>query len=401
MEDQNYDRMADEAENIDNEWGKREYPEEVKTQSGTSNVVRFLDGSNSFRKYAQSWFLCDDDTIKGFIVENDSEGRSILSKILGDPDPGAYYRGGYLESRKGQFGKVNVHQAKDPELFKRLTEYWNPAYNGTGNCRPSVEYIYNVLHRNPQQDENGRTFVWCDESKHTKLMRLKKKAFTAIKMVRDNCGEFTNYDIVFSKSGQGKDTVFTAMKGDVGTQHNRVGETKPEEKEYERYDLDYVTRLASANYILNNLRKTIERIDQVMGTNWIAELEKQKAIEDAAYEERKQQYEAQQQQQSEIKPDPVPETVTPPTGTASGRVPSSAPNVANEPKSAVRGAPVQASTQELEECGHCHEMIPKGLAVCPKCKGALLSDCDTCHKPFSVFATKCPHCGQDYSVNPA
>jgi hypothetical protein len=351
--------------------------------------------------------MCDDDTIKGFIVENGTEGRGILGKILGDPEN--FYKGGYLESKRGQFGKVNIHQAKDPELFKRVTEYWNPSYNGTGTARPSKEYVYNVLHRNPEPDDKGRMFVWCDENKHTKLMRFKQKAFKSLKVVRDNCGEFTNYDIVFTKQGTGNETFFTAMKADIGTQHNRVGELSAAEKEYEQYDLDFITRLASAGYVLKNLRRTIERIDAVVGTNYVAELEKQAAVEEEEYNKRKEQ--------GGSYGDPVPAATGPSMSnsvsgtqaaapvadrvplTASGEpTPPPAPQGSPAPPR-VRQAVTSPTAQTMVECGHCHQLIPDGLTVCPKCQGVLMSECDTCHKPFSVFAKVCPHCGQVYSDN--
>lgn len=369
----NYDRMADEASNI-NDGFEKEYPEEVKTPSGTSNVIRVLEGSNSFRKYWISWTMCDDDSIKPFITENETDGRGIWGKILGDPEH--FYRGGYLESKKGQFGKVNVHQAKDPELFKRINEYWNPSYNGTGSCRPRKEYVFNVLHRNPD-NKDGKTFNWCSENKHTKLIKMGARAFKAIKVVRDNCGEFDAYDVVFSKQGTGSDTFYSIMKGDIGTQYNKIGQLDDEEKNYERYDLDYISRLASANYILSNLRNTIDRIDSVMGTAYLAELERQKAIEDEIFQQKKEvgtAYVEQSKIIGESTPTQTPQSQT--VTTPNSRVP--------------------VTSAVMIECGHCHEQIPEGSVTCPKCQGVLLSDCDICHKPFSVFASSCPHCGQIY-----
>lgn len=386
MLDPNVDRMAGEAANINEGGGEKEYPAEVKTPSGTSNVLRILDGSNSYCKALISWMMCDDDQVRSFTIENEHQGKGVLSRMLGDPDN--FFRGGYLESKKGQFGKVNVHQAKDPILFKTMTEYWNPSYNGTGSCRPTTEFTFNSLHRNPEEDDTGRKFVWCDEKKHTKLMKYKKRAFKALKAVRDNCGEFTSYDIVFSKQGTGSDTFFSAMKADIGTQYNRVGDLTPAEKEYERYDLDYITRLSSANYVLTNLRNKISQIDAVMGTNYVAELEKQKAMEDEMYIE-------QQQGQGVVTGQPVPshtassttQIVTP---AVPSRIPMSTPTPTRIPINT-------AKDLFMEECGHCHQQIPAGLTVCPKCSGVLLLDCDVCHKPFSFSATKCPHCGQEYA----
>jgi hypothetical protein len=384
---ENIDRMADEVANIyDENSAGGNYPEEVKTASGTSNVVRILNGSSSFKKYLISWFLCDDDQIRPFIIENDTEGRGALSRILGDSEQ--FYRGGYLESKKGQFGKVNVHQAKDPELFKRLTEYWNPAYNGSGTCRPSKEFVYNVIHRNPDLDEKGAPVNWCVMNKHTKLMRFKQRAFKSLKVVRDNCGEFDTYDVVFSKQGSGSDTFFSAMKADVMTQHNKVGDVSAEEKEYEKYDLAYITRLTSANYILTNLHGTVERIDAVMGTTYLAELLQQKEYEDKMYEQNK----------SGGVDMPPQNPVPPSTGIQAQQTPTNSriPVAQEAPKPVTR---IPVANVPTVECGHCHQQIPDNLEKCPKCGGNLVAPCEICQKPFSVFVTTCPHCGQIYKTS--
>ena len=387
-------RMGEEADFI-NEPQERTYPEEVKTKSGTSNVVRFPDGSDAFRKYYISWFLCDDDTVKPFIIENETEGAGILRKLLGDSNN--FFQGGYLESRKGPAGKIEIHRAKNPELFKRFTEYYNPAFGAPGTCRPSKEYVFNVIHRNPELI-NGQMVNWCQLNKHTKIMRFKQRAFKSLNVVRQNSGRFEEYDILFSKQGKGSDTFFTSMKADIGTQYNVVGPLTPEELAYERDDLDFITRLAQANYILNNLRNQIAQVDVIMGTNLIGELEKQLAVEEQAAME--------YNQSADVGTPPIPTApVNVPTSqdfrhqvSASATAPSPVPTV--QPPSPVPQAPgrVPVSTAMIT-CGHCKEQIPEGLVVCPKCTGALVLNCDVCKQPFDAFASKCPHCGQEYTVN--
>jgi len=409
------DRFNDEVGSIEDGYGEKTYPTEIKTPSNTSNVLRLLDGSNSFRKYWISWFICDDDQIRPFIIENEHQGKGVLARMLGDSDN--YYKGGYLESKKGQFGKIHIHQQKDPELFKRMTEYWNPSYNGTGTSRPKKEFVYNALHRNPETVDS-KIIVWCRENQHTKLIRFGQKAFKALKIVRDNCGDFDAYDIVYSKQGTGSDTVFSVMKGDIGTQHNVVGPLSDEEKAYERYDLDFITALASANYVLKNLRNQIERISNVVGISFLDELEKQLTIENAEYEAAKNAQAGQstrvdqivattitaaqppvqpsvpEQESAIAAPHTVSTQIVPPSvqaSVASGALPQRQPISA-----AVAEQPIV--TQDQVPCGHCRQLILADSKVCPKCNGLLLSDCDTCHKPFSVFATTCPHCGQSYQT---
>jgi len=377
------DRFSDETSRINDGSGEeREYPSEIKTPSGTSNVIRLLDGSNSFKVYWISWFMCDDDQIRPFIVENETQGKSVLSRMLGDS--ANFFKGGYLESRKGQFGKAYVHQQKDPELFKRITEYWNAGFNGTGTARPKKEYVYNAIHRNPETAD-GRTFNWCVENKHTKLVRFGQRAFKTLGMVRENSGEFTAYDIVISKTGTGSDTLFGALKGDIGTVHNIVGPLTEAENQYERYDLDFVISLASAHYVLKNLRNQVERIGAVMGIGWLAELEKQHAIEQEAYE-------AAKNNQVDQKTPPI--VTSPPV--APMAAPAAPAAFVRQPVARVASPHVEGIP--LQPCGHCQQPIPEGSVTCPRCAGVLLSDCDICHKPFSVFATVCPYCNTSYKT---
>jgi len=376
------DRMAAEADKIyDGVATNVEYATEVKTQSGTTNVVRFVEGSNEFRRYFVSWFLCDDEVIRSFIIENDSEGKGILARLLGDSSN--FYLGGYLESKKGQFGKVNVHQAADPELFKRITEYWNPSYRGNATARPRKEYVYNVIHRNPEEDGSN----WCIENKHTKLMRIGPKQFKNLRVVRDNDGELTGYDVVFSKTGTGKDTVHTVLKAGLQVEHKVVGDITEDEKKYDKYDLDYEIRLSTATYILKFLRITIERIDSVMNTNYMGELEKQRVIEQENYKASTQGITQRDQDTNTTIPNRIPTNQT----HAEQKTSST-----SESSLAPSRIPANVTT---EKCGHCGENITAGSSSCPKCGGVLQSACDICHKMFSVFEKVCPHCGQEYQTN--
>ena len=444
-------KMVDEAKAI-KEYSTQEYATEVKIKSGSSCVFRIIDGSESYRRYYISWMQCDDDTIKPFITENDSQGKGILARIFGDQDN--FYKGGYLESKKGQFGKVNIHQAKDPELFKRLTEYWNPAYLGTGSAKPKREYIYNILHRDPELI-NNMMLNWCDANKRTKITRFGSKAFKGLAVVFENDGEFWEYDIVFSKTGDGSDTVNTVMKAGKNTAHTRFGLLTEEEKNYERYDLDNIVRLPSAFYILKNLRNTIERIDMVMGTSYLKELDEQRKIEEEEYNKHQADYDQKNHTT-------VPNTVTPPQGNPfdDSAIPFDNSNqvqaqiqrrvvvpatpaqqtiinqqqpivqqpivqqpivqqpivqqpIVQQPivqQPIIQQQPIQQTVinqqpvsrvpinTAMSKCGHCGADIPSDLATCPKCAGVLLSECDVCHNNFSTFANVCPYCNTVYKL---
>jgi hypothetical protein len=383
---QQEDRMSQEASNI-RDFSKKEYATEVKVTSDTPAVVRIFDGSNVFETGKVSWFICDDDKIRPFTIENSHEGKGILARLIGNSSD--YYKGGYLESKKGQIGKVNVHQAKDPELFKRLTEYWNPGYKGPGSIKPRTDYVYNVIHRNPELIDN-KVINWCVTKQHTKLLRVGPKHFKCLKTVRDNDGEFISYDILLSKEGSGTDTVPSAMKAGINVEFKVIGDLTAQEKEYAKYDLKWETRLASATYVLKYLRNTIERVDRVMGTSFVAELEKQKSIESAAF---------LNQHDAEAALIPLSQEAIMPQGpTGAAPAPISAfpqRQPVAEPSPISSRIPISAST---ETCSHCKEQIPSGLSVCPRCNGILQSPCDICHKPFSISASLCPHCGTVYQT---
>ena len=76
MEDQR-DRMADEASQI-NDGPKKEYPEEVKTPSGMSNVIRFLEGSGSYRKY----FISNSLNLESCVSSKESDNTISSSLVL-------------------------------------------------------------------------------------------------------------------------------------------------------------------------------------------------------------------------------------------------------------------------------------------------------------------------------
>jgi len=381
--------------------------EEVKILPNTYTVVRILDGSTSYKKYFVSWICCDDDVIRSFIIENDDEGKGILARMLGDPS--RYFAGGYLESRRGSSGgKFFVHRAKDPELFDRMYNYYNPTFGGFSSCRPRVEYVYNVIHRNPTIDELTQQMVnWCEANRHTKLIRFGARMFTQLKILRDNYGDFDAYDIVISKMGSGPNTQYTIIKADVSTVYNKIGPVTPEEMSYDRYDLSEVSRLSSAYYILMHLRTTIERIDKVMGTHYLSELEQQLSIEKSKYSEHEMPKMAQASDEYEPLSSPqepsinaipnIARSAAPsPMFQQSSRVPMS-PSTPRPLTPSVENRQASPSSQvALLDCPFCQSKVPENLTRCPKCGSTLIQTCGVCGKPMSIFASVCSHCGQSF-----
>lgn len=362
----------------------KEYAKEVKITPGSSNVLRFLDGQDSFQKYYISWILCDDEKIRPFIVENEFEGRSILSRMFGDRN--SYYRGGYLESLKGQFGKVSTYQAKDPELFKQMTEYWNPSYNGPGTSRPKMEVLFNVIYRNPETIDND-TIVWCEKNKHTKIIRLGQKALAALQGVVDNDGDVNGFDINYTKQGSGTSTVHLMQKAGVNVAHVVAGALKDEEKVFTRYDYLEIIKLSSAFYCLKHIPIKLKRMDAVMGTNFLAEFEKQAATEQDLWNSKK-----------EVASTNLPNSPTPTPQQSIPVAPAELFNDANVPlNTTATGRRVAVSTEE-ENCIFCEQPIPRGSEVCPKCNQKLLEPCSVCNNLISVKAEICPFCQAKYKV---
>lgn len=429
------DRMAAEVEQINTQYSA-EYPTEVTVRAGESAVIRILDGSNSFTFDLVSWFYCDDDKIRPFIVENETEGKGLLARMLGDPAD--FCKGGYLQSTKGQFGKVFTYQAENPELFKRVNEYYNASLGGTATARPRKEYVYNVLHRNPELIDT-QSIVWCTAKKHTKLLKIGQKAFALLKQVRSNDGEFWDYDINYTKTKNGKDTVTSFQKAGNAVPYLVVGPVSPEEREYEKYDLGYVTKLSSARYISQYLRNTIINIGNVMGIDWVGELDRQFEIEQAAYNAAQNSGDttvyasagvpssvdttiqtpapAPQQpvqsrvpiqpavQQAPIVQQPMQPQVQAPVQQA---VPVQQPvapvgvqsqPVAPQPAQVVQQPvpPVQNQVESIM-CPGCNTAVGINSDNCPLCGTALKEPCAICNYMMVVGSTVCPNCNTQYSA---
>ena len=325
----------------------KEYAKEVRVSPKDKEgaIVRFLEGKDAFIPYDISWIMCDsDEKMRPFIIKNSIEGESILSKMFGDRQ--RYFQGGYFHSTKNSSGgKQYTYQAKDPELLKLMTEYWNPAYNNKGTSVPKEEYIFNVIHRNPETIE-GETFVWCEKEKHTKVTRLNKSGVSAIFQVFTNDGPIQDYDIKYTKTDTGAFPTALMLKAGSKIEHMITGPVTDAEKEYTSYVLADIVKLSSAFYILKHITPKIKRMDAAMGTNFYAELEKQAAMEAKLWEEKKGGVETK-----------VPESIIP------AEVPSSTKPLFDDSR-----VPSAAPQYEVEKCSVCGNMMPKGSAVCPICK---------------------------------
>jgi hypothetical protein len=373
--------------------GEWEYAKEIKVTTNVPNVFRLVDGKDSLISYNISWIMCDDNVIRPFIIKNEHEGISILGRMFGDKKN--FYNGGYFETKKTKFGATPTYQAKDPELYKIMTEYWNDSYQGTGSAKPKDEWMYNAIQRTPEIVDNQNVY-WCMANKHTKIIKLGQKALTALKAVMENDGpKVEEYDINYIKQGAGSKTVHSMLKAGPGVAHAVAGELSVDEKQYMKYDLKEVTRLSSAYYCLKHIPNKIKRMDVAMGTNYYQEMEKQASIEQELWEKNKDNKTAMQVTPPMQAPIDNPfndnnipfeaskAPVTPPV--SSGRrlvTPSTTPAV-------------PANTKMIP-CPTCAVLIPEDSIICPKCGDKLLEPCSVCNNLFSTKATVCPHCGAVY-----
>jgi len=401
-------KLLEEADRIDDDFSF-DYPEEIKTPSGSSNVFRIVGGSESFEKYWISWWLCDDEKIRSFIIENSFEGRSILAEILGDQNN--WFEGGYLESKKGQYGKINTYQSKNPELWKRVVEYWNPAFMGTSSARPRKEYVFNAIHRNPVATEQG-LIDWCVANKHTKLIRFGQQAFKKLAIIFENHGEFEEYDIIFSKKGTGRDTVQSIIRAGKNTKYAKIGILADEEKKYERYDLKDVAKLSSAHYILKYLENTISQIDNVMGTSYLAKLNQianavESEAENQLFDEKQQLLQSQQPQQSQ---QAVNQNIAVPQDSVENAASifsdTDFPPFPEIPEKKQSNSPSTISDQKKMDkkdgniptilCKNCNTHINRDEKICPRCGNKLVVKCEICNNIIPAHAITCPFCGVSF-----
>jgi hypothetical protein len=287
-------------------------------------------------------------------------------KILGERDN--FYKNGILESTRDELthkAKL-IWEDKDPELLLRVA-YNNDPSTDSGSWKPREEYAFNAIQRNPDRDEVGNLSFWCKENKHTKLLKMGIMAYKSLQDVRLNDGELSEYDINYLKKGVGFGTKHNILKAGANVPNVVIGPLTEEEKNYTRYTLQEEFKLSSASYILKFLRNQIFRIDTLMGTSWISQLEKQASIE-----------------------------------ASNTDVVESVPSTIQEkPKTGVvtRMSPRSAVLPKTEVCGYCKKQIPAGSQICPECKNTLIEPCNKCGVPFSVFSDTCPACGEQYKID--
>lgn len=204
-------------------------------------------------------------------------------------------------------------------------------------------------------------------------MRLGQKAMKSLKSVVDNDGDVSEFDINYTKMGQGSEATPTMMKAGVNVNYAVAGLLSEAEKTYSKYDLKEIVKLSSAFYILKHIPSKIKRMDSVMGTNFYAELEKQKEIEEEAWQKAHGGVAPQdftKRASNDKLENPMDDSNMP---LASSRVPTSS-----------------------IKCFKCGSDVPADQMVCPSCKTQVLSPCSVCGNNFPANEKKCPICNTEY-----
>lgn len=363
------------------------FPVEKSIKAGVANVLRIVDPESTV-EYWEAWMLCDDDKVRPFIVENDFQGESVLSKILGDKKD--YYRGGILSSKVDESKtKYYEYESVDPELLLHVA-YNNDKSGDSGSWKPTRRYPWNVIDREPEEEGDLKGQNWCAVKKHTKLFKVGSQGFLGLMDTRDNDGPLDAYDINYKKTGTGKNaTKHSAQKAGPNLQNPYViyAPLSAEELAYERYDLKKVGALTTAKEMLKHLRQTITRISQVLGVDFIQQLESQAILEANASAE------------APLTPAPQVAPVAQKQDAPTPQAPVS--QTAVLPTTSVRRAasPEKQSGPEKVVCPICQKMTVEQLN-CEHCQGIIMEPCDNikCKVPFLITKDTCPACGKKYSM---
>lgn len=371
------------------------YAVEKKLKKELPNIFRVVDPDSAI-EYFEMWPVCDDGDKRPFIIENDHQGQSVLSRLLGDRKN--FFKGGILDSRLDEFKqKYFVYEAQDPELLL-LVAHNNDKSGDNGSWKPTRRYGFNVIDRETETEGNLVGQNWCVVNKHTKLFKMGSQGLTSILDVRDNNGNLEDYDINYKKSGKGKKgTIHNAMKAGDQIPTVVVGGFTEEEKAYELYNLKVEGALSLARYILKYLSKTIERIDGVLGTNYLLELQEQAKLE---------AQDSDEEYTPVVTQSPVQNKVPVNTKNEKTSTPSVQHKASIGAEAAVQPPPIRTrATQEKDKeknigliiCPFCKKEVPLD-ETCKECNKKLLEPCDACGTPFLVTLDVCPSCHKQFAL---
>lgn len=278
-------------------------------ESGIPSVIRAVDGPPDSKI---SPYTAKTVTIARVVDDNGKQMKLIRPSISEDP---TYLINKIISKVKevkwvqGADGKnVKTYPVKDtyPAIFNIIEK------NGLGEGDKRAKFdkgwngkevlIMNVIDR-AQMD-------WHRENKHTMLLAKSISEYNGVEFVDEGVssyailprfqhlfkayGSWEKYDIAITRTGS-MNNPFVVVNASNSPKEvegpnaryitiNNEGLTD-EEKSWERYDLEKLFRVTTYTKIYNRLKNTIKRIDGVLGTTYLQELENLVTEEKAKFAE--------------------------------------------------------------------------------------------------------------------
>lgn len=235
-----------------------------------------------------------------------------------------------------------------------------------------------------------RDDTWCAENKHTKILSKSKSQagissarggiFDNIVELFEEYGDYEKYDIKMKKSGKGMDTKYPCFK-------DKEVELTPEEKKYQTYDLESISRPTSEELLTRWLevgakkKDDNERSEKPKSKSLFASKVKKPVDEDEVEEVE----EVEQEEEQEEKPK------------AKVKVQAkAAPPVDDEEDDEEQEVEEEQEEEDEEEKPAPKQQLKVKVKEEPKKKkeeDVELAECPECNANIPITSTKCPDCG--------
>ena len=381
------------------------------------NIGRLLD-PEGYIKYYESWINCDDNVKRRFIIgasTYDAKSQkevwewSPLKDIIGDPNN--WYRGGLLESIKGEDKKQHFLLSDESEQAFIIVAKNGDVRGDSGGWFAKKKYAWEIIPRGNSCDvdtETGEAFNWSITNKAFKVLEAGQTLFDAIALLAKTHGELDGRDINFTRNNETdykKIRYFAAIPDYDKFKHIvKQGPITPEEKAYTSVGLKARYAVASAEDILKYLEQTIGMLETHTGRQLLNPIRRLigrgETMSSAAPEAKPVEKPAVNTQSSPAKD--LADDSNLPFDTA---IPAPAQVKAEEPKPFVGRAALKAAQAQAAPtsgvkvtCGIFKTEIDASVENCPSCGTVNLQPCDACGTPFSQWLTKCPNpdCGHEY-----
>ena len=376
------------------------------------NIGRLLN-PEGYVKYFESWIMCDDNVKRKFIIGSCTydavSGKEIwewspLKDVIGDPNN--WYRGGLLESVKGEDKKQHFPLEDSCPQAYIIVNKNGDVRGDSGNWMAKKKYAWEIIPRGNSCDvdtETGETFNWSVTNKSCKVLEAGQTLFDAIALLAKTHGDLDGRDINFTKNNETdyKKVRYFAAVPDYEKFKNivKVGAITAEEKAYVRVDMPSRYAVASAEEVLKHLEQTLSMLESLTGNQILNPIRRLVGRDEA-----KPAPASKPMATPASKPKPTPAESVKDLADDSN-VPLDGPAPADAKPAFVGRAALKAKTEAKPEtsavkviCGMCKTEIDATVDNCPSCGTVNLQPCDgdNCGKSFSQWLTVCPHCGKKY-----